>query len=50
MDTKKINIPMLKKERSNNNMIYSQTPLFRPSLIRLNSSPAKNGWEQIFLY
>ena len=26
---------------------YSQTPLIRPSLIRLNGSPAKNGLKQI---
>ena len=26
--------------------MYSQTPLIRPSLIRLNDSPAKNGLEQ----
>ena len=29
---------------------YSQTPLIRPSLIRLNGSPPGNGWEQIFLH
>ncbi len=30
--------------------MYSQTPLIRPSLVRLNGSPAKNGLEQIFSY
>ena len=29
---------------------YSQTPLIRPSLIRLSASPAKNPLEQIFPY
>ena len=40
--------------KSGNNVlfifIYSQTPLIRPSLIRPNDSPPKNGLEQIFPY
>ena len=30
--------------------VYSQTPLIRPSLVRLNGSPAINGLKQIFPY
>ena len=29
---------------------YSQTPLIRPSLIRLNGSPPGNVWEQTSLH